>query len=57
MPGHEPGKTLLDETMIVIAHEFGRDPTMNSNEGRDHWGRNFTNLFLGGGIKPGQVIG
>ena len=57
MPGHEPGKTLLDETMIVIAHEFGRDPTMNSNEGRDHWGRNFTNLFLGGGIKPGQIVG
>jgi hypothetical protein len=23
MPGHEPGKTLLDETMIVVAHEFG----------------------------------
>ena len=56
-PGHEPGKTLLDETMIVIAHEFGRDPTMNSNEGRDHWGRNFTNLFLGGGVEPGRVIG
>ena len=57
MPGHEPGKTLLDETLIVLAHEFGRDPTMNSNEGRDHWGRNFTNMFIGGGVKPGRVIG
>jgi hypothetical protein len=57
MPGHEPGKTLLDETMIVVAHEFGRNPEMNSNAGRDHWGPCFTNMFLGGGVKPGRVIG
>src|ERR1051325_10754746 len=24
MPGKEPGKTMLDETMIVMAHEFGQ---------------------------------
>jgi hypothetical protein len=57
MPGHEPGKTLLDETMIVMAHEFGRTPEMNSNGGRDHWGPCFTNLFMGGGVKAGRVIG
>ena len=57
MPGHEPGKTLLDETMIVLGHEFGRTPEMNSNGGRDHWGPCFTNLFMGGGVKPGRVIG
>jgi hypothetical protein len=57
MPGKEPGKTLLDETMIVIAHEFGRNPEMNANAGRDHWGPVFTNLFLGAGVKPGRVIG
>jgi len=57
MPGHAPGKTLLDETMIVVGHEFGRDPEMNSNQGRDHWGKCFTNMWLGGGIKPGRVIG
>jgi len=57
MPGKEPGKTLLDETMIVLTHEFGRDPEMNSNQGRDHWGLCFTNLYLGGAIKPGRVIG
>src|SRR5436305_4863907 len=56
-PGKTPGKTLLDETMIVLVHEFGRTPDMNPAGGRDHWGKNFTNLFLGGGIKPGRVIG
>ncbi len=57
MPGKTPGKSLLDETMIVLTHEFGRDPEMNSNQGRDHWGKCFTNLYLGGGVKPGRVIG
>ena len=57
MPGHDPEKTLLDETMIVVAHEFGRDPVMNSNEGRDHWGLCFTDMWLGGAVQPGRVIG
>src|SRR6266481_1154468 len=57
MPGKEPGKTLLDETMVCMIHEFGRNPEMNSNGGRDHWGPCFTNLFMGGGVKPGRVIG
>src|SRR5437868_12162613 len=56
-PGHEPGKTLLDETIILLASEFGRDPEMNSNQGRDHWGRCFTNLWIGGPIKAGRAIG
>src|SRR5438034_10491784 len=38
MPGKEPGKTMLDETMVVVGHEFGRTPDMNLNFGRDHWG-------------------
>ena len=57
MPGKAPGKTMLDETMIVLVHEFGRTPDMNPAGGRDHWGKGFTNLFLGGGVKPGRVIG
>ncbi len=56
-PGKVPGKTLLDETMIVLLHEFGRTPDMNPAGGRDHWGKGFTNLFLGGGVKPGRVVG
>jgi hypothetical protein len=57
MPGKEPGKTMLDETLICVIHEFGRNPEMNSNGGRDHWGACFTNMFIGGGVKPGRVVG
>ena len=57
MPGKETGKTMLDETMVCMIHEFGRNPEMNSNGGRDHWGACFANLFIGGGVKPGRVIG
>ena len=57
MPGQEPGKTLLDETLIVMAHEFGRTPDMNSAGGRDHHAPCYTNLFMGGGVKPGRIIG
>jgi len=57
MPGSKPGITMLDETMIVMAHEFGRNPEMNSNMGRDHWGNCYTDLFMGGGVKPGRIIG
>jgi hypothetical protein len=57
MPGHERGKTLLDETLIVVAHEFGRTPDMNPHGGRDHYAELYTNMFIGGGIKPGRIIG
>ena len=57
MPGKAPGKTMLDETLIVMGHEFGRSPDMNLNNGRDHWGPVYSDLFIGGGIKPGRVVG
>jgi hypothetical protein len=57
MPGKEPGKTMLDETLVVVGHEFGRTPDMNLNFGRDHWGPAYTDVFIGGGVKPGRIIG
>jgi hypothetical protein len=57
MPGRQQGKTMLDETMIVLAHEFGRTPEMNVALGRDHWGYCFTEMYIGGGVQPGRVIG
>jgi hypothetical protein len=57
MPGRAAGKTLFDETLIVVIHEFGRTPDMNPHNGRDHWIEAYTDLFLGGGVKPGRVIG
>jgi hypothetical protein len=56
-PGHTKGKTLLDETMVVVTSEFGRVPYMNNVAGRDHYDQTFTSMFAGGGVKPGKLIG
>jgi len=54
---------LLDETLIVMAGEFGRTPKVTQlanvyrKPGRDHWGAVQTVFFAGGGIRGGQVIG
>jgi hypothetical protein len=48
---------LLDTTCVVFLTEFGRTPKINSNGGRDHWGRAGSLFFTGGGTKVGQVIG
>ncbi len=48
---------LLEETLIVVATEFGRSPRINSNNGRDHYPKAFSCLLGGGGIKGGQVQG
>lgn len=51
------GRGLLDETLVVVATEFGRTPTINQNQGRDHHPRVFSGLLAGGGIRGGQVHG
>lgn len=58
---HERG--LLDDTLIVMAGEFGRTPKVSHLKehyalpGRDHWGALQTVFFAGGGVQGGQVIG
>ncbi|MSR53028.1 MAG: DUF1501 domain-containing protein [Gemmataceae bacterium] len=48
----------LDETLVVVAAEFGRSPKITrSNAGREHWPECYSVLFSGGGIKGGQVYG
>jgi hypothetical protein len=54
----------LDETLVVVAGEFGRTPrigrstgNVNSADGRDHWSSAFSILFAGAGVQGGQVIG
>lgn len=47
----------LDETLIVIAGEFGRTPQINPTAGRDHWSGVFSAVFAGAGVRGGQVIG
>ena len=48
---------LLESTVVVVATEFGRNPTLKDELGRDHWAKAFSTLIGGGGIKAGQVIG
>jgi len=49
---------LLNDTMVVVASEFGRTPEIKSGRnGRDHHPSSFSALFAGGGIKGGQVYG
>ena len=57
MPGANAGKSLLDETLIVIVSEFGRTPgKLNNQGGRDHYLRN-SYVFAGGGTHGGRIIG
>ncbi len=54
---------LLDNTLVVMAGEFGRTPKLSLlNEsypqpGRDHWGAVQSVFFAGGGVPGGTVIG
>jgi uncharacterized protein (DUF1501 family) len=48
---------MLDETMVVLATEFGRTPSISGNAGRNHFPKAFSGLLAGGGIRGGQVYG
>jgi hypothetical protein len=48
---------LLEETVVVLATEFGRTPVINDDDGRDHYPAAFSGLLAGGGIKGGVVHG
>lgn len=50
-------KGLLDETLVVVATEFGRKPNINQNAGRDHHPAAFSCVLAGAGIRAGQVFG
>ena len=48
---------LLDETLVIWGGEFGRTPTSQSGDGRDHNPNGFTMWLAGGGIKGGTIHG
>ncbi len=50
---------LLDSTLVVLATEFGRSPTIqvDRNLGRNHYPQAFSCLLAGGGIKGGLKYG
>lgn len=48
---------MLKDTLVVIATEFGRSPTINQSLGRDHYPKAFSAAIFGGGVKGGFVYG
>ena len=48
---------LLDETLIVVATEFGRPPEFDGQGGRGHQSAAFCTALFGAGLRTGQVIG
>lgn len=64
---------LNERVLVVVTGEFGRTPRINyqastgagdasgpagtMQPGRDHWPRANSNVWIGGGITPGQCIG
>jgi arylsulfatase A-like enzyme len=55
--GDLKARGLLDDTLVVWGGEFGRTPTSESGNGRDHnhWG--FTMWLAGGGVRGGMAYG
>jgi hypothetical protein len=57
---------MLDDTLIVWTGEMGRTPKVGQSvpggagagrDGRDHWGKLFSTVLAGGGVKAGTVYG
>jgi hypothetical protein len=48
---------LLEDTLVLWAGEFGRSPTAQGTDGRDHNPHGFTIWMAGGGLKQGFSFG
>src|SRR5207302_4200174 len=48
---------LLDETLVVWGGEFGRTPTAEGTDGREHHPFGFTMWMAGGGVRGGLAYG
>ena len=51
------GRGLLEDTLVVWGGEFGRTPTAEGKDGREHHPFGFTMWLAGGGIRAGHVHG
>lgn len=53
-------RNMLDDVLVIAMGEFGRTPTMGtqeSSDGRDHWPQVMSMCLAGGGLRHGQIIG
>jgi hypothetical protein len=48
---------MLDDTLVVWGGEFGRTPTAEGTDGREHHPFGFTMFMAGGGVRGGLVHG
>jgi uncharacterized protein (DUF1501 family) len=48
---------LLDDTLVLWGGEFGRTPTAQGRDGRDHNPQGFTMWLAGAGVRPGLAYG
>lgn len=48
---------LLEETLVLFGSEFGRLPTAQGKDGRDHNITGYPMFFIGAGVKPGFTHG
>ena len=48
---------LLQDTLVVLASEFGRTPDIDEDQGRNHYPKAFSTLLAGGGVVGGQRYG
>ena len=54
-PGQKTGKSLLDETLVVVLSDFART-WPNAAPSSDHWAANSV-IFAGGGIETNRMLG
>lgn len=47
----------LESTLVVVGGEFGRTPTINLDDGRDHYPKAWSLLIAGGGVRGGIAHG
>jgi hypothetical protein len=66
MAGHKPiagllhdlkSRGLLEDTLVIWGGEFGRTPTTQGGDGRDHNPEGFTMWTASGGVKGGMAYG
>jgi hypothetical protein len=50
-------RDLLDSTAVIVVGEFGRTPSINPLDGRDHWPHGFSCLLTGAGLARGRLVG
>jgi uncharacterized protein (DUF1501 family) len=48
---------MLEDTLVIWGGEFGRTPTSENGDGRDHNHHGFTMWLAGGGVRGGMTYG